>query len=234
MNNTKKETVIATNIKALRLVAKWRKWFIPSVILSALFNNLSPYITIYMSAEIINELARAKNTSRLTALVLITIIADLVILIIGCLFTKLKDYEWQSFENCERQMFIEHGFTMDYEHLENPEIQKKRGKIDESRNINNFGIWAMLNSLQNISTNIIRIVLSVCFAASLFTLIFKQSGDMIGAVYFPIIIVLLIVLSVFISLKNANKLTKLGDDIMAIGKPTVSGVSGFSPASHRA
>lgn len=209
----KEEAVIRVNIKALKLVQKWRKWFIPSIILNALFGSLSPYVNLYMSAEIVNELAVARNTRRLTALVLFTIIADLIIVVIGRLFAKLKDYEWQSFEDCEKRMFIEYGFTLDYTHMENPEIQQKRRKIDESRRINNLGIWAMLYSLQNLSTDMVQIILSVCFATGLFTLIMKQSDNMIGAVFFPLVILSLIVLSVLCSLKNAKKLAKLSEDI---------------------
>ena len=208
-----KESVIALNIRAAKFISRRRKWLIPSILLSPLFNNLSPYITIYMSAEIVNELAGGRNTQRLMSLVLFTIIADLTAIIIGRLFTKLVDYEKQSFEFCEMRMFIEHGFDLDYAHLEDPDIRKRRRKIDESQNINRFGIWRVLYDLQNISEAVIQVILSICFTSSLFILMIKQSGDMIGAATFAIAIVALIALSIFVSTKNARKLSKLGDEI---------------------
>ncbi|MCL2774068.1 MAG: ABC transporter ATP-binding protein/permease [Oscillospiraceae bacterium] len=208
-----KDNFISTNIRGIKLVFKWRKWLIPSIILSALFGSLSPYVTIYMSAEILNELAGAKNIQRLTFLVLFTVIANLLIVIIGRLFNKLKEYERQMFANDESRMFTEFGFNMDYEHLENPEIRKYRRKIDENKQMNLFGIWELLHSFQYVAEGIIQIILSVCFTSSLFVLIFMQSKDMFGAVIFPIAIVLLVALSIFISMKNSKKLSKLGDDI---------------------
>ena len=205
-----KNSLLALNFKAAKLIHKWRKWFIPSIILNALFNNLAPYVTLYMSAEIVNELAGGKSVGRLTNLVLITIIADLTIVIIGRLFRKFNDIEQRHFENCEKQMFIEHGFTLDYEHMENPEIQQRRRKIDESKNINSFGIWRMIASMNQISTSVIQIILSIGFSASLFVMIFRQSGDMMGAALFPLAIIALIVLSIFFSLRNAKKLSALG------------------------
>ena len=119
------------------------------------------------------------------------------IVVIGRLSRKFNDIEERHFENCEKQMFIEHGFTLDYEHMENPEIQQKRRKIDESKNINSFGIWCMIHSMNHISASVIQIILSIGFSTSLFVTFFRQSGDMLGAVIFPLVIVALIVLSIF-------------------------------------
>ena len=209
----KTNTLIATNIKAIKLISKWRKWFLPSVVISAIIGNLAPFVTIYMSAEVVSELAGSRNPSRLLTLVLITIIADLAIVIIGKAVSKFKDYEWVSFENIETEMIMKHSFQMDYEHLENPEIQQRRKKIDESANINNFGINSLLISVQSLSNNIIQMILSVCFASSLFTLIIKHSGDMFGVILFPIVILTLIILSVVISMKNSKKQSQLGEEL---------------------
>ena len=208
-----KDSIAALNVRAVKLIHSWRKWFIPTVVLSALFNNLAPYVTLYMSAEIVNELAGGRNLQRLINLVLFTIIADLLIVITGQIFKRINDAEQQHLENSEKQMFITHGFSLDYEHMENTEIQQRRRKIDESKRIDSFGIWSMVNSLRDISAQLIQIILSVGFTASLFVLLFRQSGDMIGAVVFSATIVALIAASILVALRNAKKLAVLGEEI---------------------
>ncbi|MCL2815400.1 MAG: hypothetical protein FWD23_12440, partial [Oscillospiraceae bacterium] len=208
-----KDKLMKTNIKGLKLVSKWRKRFIPLSVLNGLFANLAPFVTIYMSAEIVNELAGEKNKERLLFLVLFTIIADLSIVILSGAIDKLTALERISLENAEKRAFTEFGFKMDYEHLENPEIRQNRRKIDESKCINSFGIWAMLHSFQYITAGVTEIILSVIFTSGLFVLIFSQAKDMTGAVVYPAAIILLVFLSVFISLRNSKKLSKLGDDI---------------------
>jgi ATP-binding cassette subfamily B protein len=208
-----KDKIIATNIKGLKLLTQWRKTFIPLLILNGLFANLAPFVTIYMSAEIINELAGARNTQRLLYLVLFTITADLIIVIISNILQRFMKSEKTTLENAEKRMFTEFGFKMDYEHLENPEIRQNRRKIDESKCINLFGIWALVHSFQQIIAGVIEIILAIVFTSSLFILIFRQASDMTGAVLYPASIVSLVALSIFISLKNAKKLTKLGDDL---------------------
>ena len=205
--------MIRANIKALKFIYKLRKRFIPSIILSKLFSSFSPYLTIYMSAEIVNELAGARDSQRLLSLVLFTITANLLIMITGRFCTKFKDYEWQSFQDAENRIFTEFGFTMDYEHLENPEIRQSRRKIDENKCINSFGIWAVVYMIENMTGVIIEIILAVCFTSSLFVLTFNQASDMSGAVLYPTVILALVALSIFFSMKNSKKLSILGDEI---------------------
>jgi ATP-binding cassette subfamily B protein len=157
------DRIVATNMKGLKLVSKWRKWCIPLMILNGLFGNLAPYVTIYMSAEIVNELAGARDGERLLFMVLFTIVADLAIVAISGAIGKLTALEKISLENAEKRAFTEFGFKMDYEHLENPEIRQNRRKIDESKCINLFGIWALIHSFQYIIAGVIEIILSVVF-----------------------------------------------------------------------
>jgi len=208
-----KNKIVLTNIEAFKLVLKQERWLIPIIILNSIFNNIAPYVTIYMSAQIVNEIAGAKNIKTLTILVLITIIANLTILLLGALLSKIKNYRWSCFENAEKQMFMMYGFTVDYEHLENTEMRQNRRKIDESKNINSFGIWSMVYSFQSITDNIINIILSIAFMSSLFKIIITESENIYGIIFYPIVAVALMVLSIYISMRNAKKLTKLGEDM---------------------
>ena len=208
-----KDKIISTNIKGLKLISKLRKWFIPLLILNGVFADLAPFVTIYMSAEIVNELAGAKDKERLLFLVLFTVTADLLIVVIGGVINKLTAVEKITLENAEKRMFTEFGFKMDYEHLENFEIRQNRRKIDESKCINLFGVWALIHSFQQIIAGVTEIILSIVFTSGLFVLIFRQAGDMTGVALYPAATMLLVVLSVFVSLKNSKKLSKLGDDI---------------------
>jgi ATP-binding cassette subfamily B protein len=221
MSEAKTDTVISINLRAIRLINNLRKRLIPSFILNALFNNLAPYVTLYMSAEIINELVGAKDTARLTALVLFTVIADLVIVAVGRLWARFKEYEWYSFMYSESRMFMIHDITMDYAYIEDPKIQQRRRKIIESSRINSLGIGSLVYSLERIPNDIIQIILSICFASSLFTLLFTRSAGVLGAVVFPFILIALIALSVFISMRNAKKLSALSEE-MSNGMLTVN------------
>lgn len=208
-----KNNIISTNFKALKFVSKNEKWLIPNIVINSLFANLSPYVNIYMTALIVNEVSGNRSINSLIILVPVTIVANLLITLIGSLFEKLKNQSFSNFENAEKIMFMEHGFSLDYEHLENSQVRQRRRKIDESKNINNYGIWSMIYSFQSITDNFINIILSIVFISSLFSVIAKESANMVGIVIFPISLTILICLSIFISLYNSKKLSKLGGEM---------------------
>lgn len=168
---------------------------------------------IYMSALIVNEISGNRNARDLIILVLITILSNLVISLANSMFGKFKNKSWTRFENAEKIMFMEHGFSIDYVHLENSEVRQNRRKIDESKNINSYGIWSMIYSFENISDNIINIIFAIIFMSSLFSIIIAQSKDMVGILIFPILIILLVSLSIFISMKNSKELSRLGEEM---------------------
>ena len=208
-----KSAIISTNYKAIKLVSKNEKWLIPSIIINSLFANLSPYVNIYMSALIVNEISGQRNVRDLTILVLITVLSNLVISLVSSMLGKFKNRSWTRFENAEKIMFMEHGFSLDYVHLEDSEVRQSRRKIDESKNINNYGIWSMIYSFENISDSIINIIFAIIFMSSLFGIIITQSNDIVGIFLFPILLILLVSLSIFISMKNSKKLSKLGEEM---------------------
>lgn len=205
--------LLSINFNGFKHVYRQSKWLLPLIALGVLFGNLAPYVNIYMSAEIINELASGRDTRRLITLAVFTISADLLIVIIKGFMVKLKDYQKQVFENKEQQLFMEYGFKMDYALLEDPEIQNRRAKIDESARINNFGIQSMLFSFENIAGNIVDVILSVCFTSQLFVSILKDTGSVNGLTIFLISLIVLIALSVFISLVNSKVVSKNYDKL---------------------
>lgn len=208
-----KNKIILTNIEAAKLIWKNEKWLIPSIVLDSLFKNLAPFVTIYMSALIVSEMAGGRDIEKLAKLVFIAISIDLFIILLGALFGKFKNYRWSLFENAEQRMFMLHAFMLDYEHLENVEVRERRRKIEESKNINNYGIVSMIHSSENLIDNVINVILSIIFMSSLFNVIVDQSKNLIGVFVFPIVIIVLISLSVYISIKNSKKLAKLGEDL---------------------
>jgi len=208
----KQNSIWQTNVKAFKLVHSWRRRYFPSMVAHTLFKHLTPFLTLYMSALIVSELAGARDTRRLLGLVIFTVVADLVITLSASVLKKINTNERRHLENAEKRLFTEYGFNLDYEHLENPEITKRRRKIDESAKISSLGIWRFVYSVCDITDDFIRIVLALAFMGELFALIARHRGEMIGVLWFPIAIVVTIALGVFFSLRNAKTISELGGD----------------------
>lgn len=76
------------NIKALKLL--WREYpqMFASRIIYIIYNALTPYVGIYLSALILEELSAGRDSERLTRLVIITLVSAAVISLIAALIGK--------------------------------------------------------------------------------------------------------------------------------------------------
>ena len=92
MKKTKKQMpwreMLRLNNRALKLFYKRYPQMILSRLISVVWNSLTPYVSIYLSALVIDELAGSRNVERLQLLVLITLASAAVIALGTALLKK--------------------------------------------------------------------------------------------------------------------------------------------------
>ena len=87
-NSIKHKNSIAINNRALKMIYKEYPQMVISSILDSIWTALTPYVGIYLSALIIEELAGARNVEKLKYLVLITVSMGAIIALITALLKK--------------------------------------------------------------------------------------------------------------------------------------------------
>lgn len=80
-----------TNQKAFRLIYKKYPNMFISRIVNVIWNAFTPYIGIYLSALIIEELSAGRNPKKLAKLILITLISAALISLFSAFLTKWRD-----------------------------------------------------------------------------------------------------------------------------------------------
>ena len=93
-----------------------RMMFVSEV--GAIFKSFTPFVNIYMSARIIDELAGARSAKTLTVYVLITIIANLVITLINQVANQIVNREAKLLPEKISFMLSKVGLEMDYQNVE--------------------------------------------------------------------------------------------------------------------
>ena len=173
--------------------------------LDILASSLSPYFGIYMSAQLINELAGRCDLYRLLLLAGITVAGQLILSIISRILNGRQNvagsYSWQRHE--EYVIHAQNDFQ--YEHLENPDVVLHRSKIYEDMNAFGGGLLKVFWMLSWVSVCIIDIILSVSLTASMFTMTAKGEFSglfrLINSPASVLPIVLLIVINTVFSIK---------------------------------
>lgn len=178
----------STTRKALRVYAAYNPKYFPMLLLQTVFNNLSPYFNLWMSAEIITLLYEASDRAAIYKAVLVTILGNLFICVIGAALTRSVNTQLEILNNNEAAAFNRKTLSLDYDKLENSEIRQHRRNIKENAYINSYGV---VNMRQNV-WRLFSCVSNLVFALVLFI----EMVTLIGAVNFQWIGVILLVLLV--------------------------------------
>lgn len=187
-------------------------WVLPVTILDAFFKSVAPFINIYMSAKIIDELIGVKAIDRLVLLAGVTIILNLIIHLISNglnhLSIILKSVMSQNLDMRLNEKII----SMDYEHVENPEIHNLRIKIAEAENMNGGGIYALGKYIGELTKGLITVIASIALVIDLFKANASSKGylSFINSRVFTYGFLVLILIGIIFNLNLKTKADKKG------------------------
>lgn len=187
-------------------------WVLPVTILDAFFKSVAPFINIYMSARIIDELIGAKAIDRLVLLAGVTIILNLIIHLISNgldhLSIILKSLMSQNLDMRLNEKII----SMDYEHVENPEVHNLRIKIAEAENMNGGGIYALRKYIGELTKGLVTVAASIALVIDLFKANALSNGylSFINSRMFTYGFLVLILIGIIFNLNLKTKADKKG------------------------
>ncbi len=205
-----------TTRRAFKLYHSYNPHYFPLRLFQILFTNLTPFFTLWMSAEIVTALYEKKTREELFLLVSIALCGALFIHIMGALLGRCVDNAQKQLENNEAAAFNKKTLSLDYDKLENPEIRHLRRKIIENSWINYYGVKNMCMCIENIATYLINILYCIILFAEMVSLILRLSFDIRG-ILLLVAMVVCIILTVMIQSRCGKKQAEtwnLGGDLM--------------------
>lgn len=170
--NIKKE--LNTIVIGLKEIHKLQSWVIPTTILDSILKSIGPFVNIFMSAKIIDELIGSKDINRLILFVGITIGLNLIIHLLSTGMNHLLRILKIIMGNNQDMEINKKIINMDYEHIENTEAHILRTKIQEAENQGGGGIYVLLHYFGDM----IKALITVGFSLTLIIEIFKPSDNL--------------------------------------------------------
>jgi len=206
-------SIIKTNIRAIKWVSMHSKWYFYVLIFRSLVNNLLPFVNIFMSAQIVDEIATYRRVGELVNLVVITLFLNIIIGLLSALGTRLDKFTVEKLNHGGLIASLSKILDSDYERIENGEIMGAGWHIWQASRINGLGLDAMLRSCKSFADNIINIIFAVFGLSSIIFF-----NNQIRGLVWLFFLFALVVCFVVISFRNAKTLTSLGEEIMMEGK----------------
>ena len=163
-----RETLRAT-LRAYKIWNRYAPKLLTSTALYSVFSALSPYVPVYFSAQILNELAGARNPERLTTLVLLTLSVTAALALVTALLRRWK--EVCSSAKYQRDLFVQLDkmLSMDFQAADAPQTHELLSQIRQNTNWYGHGLILPISYLEKLIQPIFGILGAAALTVSLFT-----------------------------------------------------------------
>lgn len=176
---------------------------------SNVWNHLTPYFGLFMSSLILNELTGKRNIDRLMLYCAISVVGAFLIGLIGRLIGGRSDVNSAGLWRCDLLYFLERQCTMQYEHIEDPEVVMLRERIQNMKNATGAGLMKLLWQFSYIIGVMVKIIASVVLTVSMFSMMSDKHYDgflgFINSPYSFIVIIVLIFFNAYLAVWSKNQ-----------------------------
>lgn len=184
---------------------------IPSYIIHGFFSIITPYVTIWLSAQIINELAGLRRADVLWRWVVITITTEAILALIKAVLSHWQKARQEVHRAEKRRIYSDKMLSMDYAEVDKQENRDMLSQVLQNELTTGWGMGETLNWLNVLFRATIKVVAAIALTVSLFTQQVPESaGDLVVLNHPAFILVLaaLMALSVLINHLDMVNLAK--------------------------
>lgn len=180
----------------------WQEY--PAIFLSSavfsLVNALSPYVGIWFSARIINELAGARDVQTLIHLVTAALASAAVLSFLKAALERWKISRHAGYWEKANKIYTDKFFTMDFSSIDDPHTQDLFAQIRQNLQWSSWGLTRLPGNFEQAWNALIQIAGAVALSVSLFTLQVPDSSASLTWLTQPLFLLCLILLMLIVTL----------------------------------
>ena len=192
-NISLRETLRLT-LRAIGDVNRFAPGYLISLILHGVFSAASPFVTIYLSAQLINELAGMRRPETIWNLIAITVSVTAALALIGYLLERWTTACQAKFDMQSIQFLTGKMLDLDYPDMDQQSTRDLYNRIWQACNWRGYGHYMLIDGIKSITRGLGGLVSAVILSVSLFTLPVPQSGGSLTILNNPVFLLLFIIL----------------------------------------
>ena len=185
------------------ILAKYCPGLIRAKVLQSIAQTIAPFVTIWFSARIINEISNERKLSRLVLYVALTIGINFILSMIKNVMEKKVNDKESGMWNYFSKVFSDKQMEMDFVNLEDPDIRKQKQKAEENLFMFGNGLGQLVWDTSGLVEVFIGIAASIALTVSFFTS--KSGNAIIDSPIWIVGLLLIVILSGFITSKLKAK-----------------------------
>ena len=160
---------IAVTRRGYGILGKYCPGLIRNKVFSAALEALSPFVTVWFSSRIINEIAGNRDIGTLVLLVAAAVGLGFAFSMIRNALNRVISEKEAGMWNDFPKIFADKQMSMDFADLENQEVQKQRQKAQENLFMFGNGLAQLIWDTPSLVQAFVGIAASIALTASLFT-----------------------------------------------------------------
>ena len=196
------------NNRAFKLLYEHYPQMVISHLVSVIWNALTPYVGIFLSALVIDELVENRDVQRLQMLVIITLVSAAVIALGTALLNKWKNTqstgEWLKIEHIVSEKMLD----TDYVNLDDTHTAEMLSSIRQSFNGGGWGLARVLECCGELCSSVFTLLGGLALTVSLFVIKVPSNAGSLTILNNPWVVlgVIIIMLAItFIAPMLSNK-----------------------------
>jgi ATP-binding cassette subfamily B protein len=188
------EKVLKTNNRAIKLLYQHYPQMVVSNMASVIWNALTPYVGIYLSALVIDELAGNRNMERLQTLVLLTLVSAAVIALVTALLNKWKETQlagyWMKLEHITSEKMLDTDFV----NLDDTHTSELLSTIQQNANGEGWGLGRVIWCYVDFCSSILTILGGLSLTITLFVSKVPADAGTLTVMNHPLVVLGVIVI----------------------------------------
>ena len=219
-NQMSTRQVIEIHRRAIGDMQKMCPYLLPSTALYAIVSGVVPYVTVFFSARILNELAGQRRPEELWRWVILSVAVGGVLALLNAVLLRVKSAQYDLFYDRKERLYTGKMFSLDYTDVDNQEARDLLSIARQNENWAGWGFIRLIEIVEEMSKAAVGVLSAIVLSVSLFTQPVPASAGWYTVLNNPLFILLLLGVMVGISLLSgfcsgkANTLwSNTGEDV---------------------
>ena len=160
---------VASHLRGIKELHKVSPKFFPILTLHCIVSAITPYITVFFSAQILKELATLRRADILWKWVIASVICVGIASILKAVLQRRYGTLFSDLWGRKEILFIHKMFSLDFSELDKQENHDLRAQIQQNENWSSWGLMRVQEVYEAFVTSVIGILSGIALTISLFT-----------------------------------------------------------------
>ena len=156
------------NLRAWGMWYRQSPGFFASTLLSSAGGGLAPYLTIWLSAQIISELAGGRDARRLAFWAALTVGVTALLALANGALNRWQEYERSRLSAVRFRPLADKMLTLDYAQMDCQEVQDLYSQIGQNDNWGGYGLYQTLQLFPYFCKGAVQVLGGIGFTLPLF------------------------------------------------------------------